>query len=44
MYICTIFKLHMNSFRQQRAELKVLIKVTSKADRWKGVEKVLQKN
>ena len=34
-HLCTIFKLNKNSFCQQRAGLQVLIKVTSKADRWK---------
>ena len=44
-HLCTIFKLYTNSFcRQMVAELEVLIKVTSKANRWKERGKVLQKN
>ena len=42
-HLCTTFKLRTNSFCLQRAGLKVLIKVTSKADRWNASEKSLQK-
>ena len=34
-HLCRTFKLNKNSFCQQRAGFEVLIKVTSKADRWK---------
>ena len=43
-HLCTTFKLRTNSFCQQRTRLEVLIKVTSKADRWKGSEKSFTKN
>ena len=43
-HLCTTFKLYMNSFCQQRAGLEVLIKVTSKADRWKQSGKSFTKN
>ena len=33
-HLCATFKLYKNFFCQQRAGLEVLIKVTSKADRW----------
>ena len=38
-HLCATFKLRTNSFRQKRARLEVLIKVTSKADRWKESKK-----
>ena len=37
-------KLYKNSFSQQRTGLKVLIKVTSEADRWKQSGKGFTKN
>ena len=40
----TTFKLNKNSFCQQRAGFEVLIKVTSKADRWKQSRKRFAKN
>ena len=43
-HLCTIFKLYTNSFCWRRAGLEVLIKVTSKADRWKESEKSFTKN
>ena len=43
-HLCTTFKLYKNSFCQQRAGLEVLIKVTSKADRWKQSGKSFTKN
>ena len=43
-HLCTTFKLRMNSFCRQRAGLEVLIKVTSKSDRWKKMEKSFTKN
>ena len=42
--MCTTFKLRMNSFCRQRAGLEVLIKVTSKLDRWKKMEKKFYKH
>ena len=33
---CTIFKLYTNSFCRQKVGLKFLMKVASKASRWKG--------
>ena len=38
-HVCAFFKLYMNSFIRQRTGLEVLIKVTSKADRWKESRK-----
>ena len=38
-HLCTTFMLRTNSFCRQRVGLEVLIKVTSKADRWKESEK-----
>ena len=35
-HYCTIFFLYTNSFCRQRAGLEVLMKVVSRADRWKG--------
>ena len=43
-HLCTIFKLFTNSFCRQRAGLEVLMKVTSKADRWKEIGKSFTKN
>ena len=43
-HLCATFKLITNSFRQKGARLEVLIKVTSKADRWKESEKIFTKN
>ena len=43
-HLCTIFTLYTNSFCHQRAGIKVLTKVTSKADRWKESEKSFPKN
>ena len=43
-HLCATFKLYKNSFCQQRAGLEVLIKVTSKADRWKQSGKSFTKN
>ena len=40
---CTIFKLYKNSFCRQKAGLKVLIKVTLKADRLEGERKKFYK-
>ena len=39
-HLCTVFKLRTNSFSCLRVGLEVLIKVTSKADRWKESKKV----
>ena len=41
--LCATFKLYKNFFCQLRAGLKVLIKVTSKADRWKQSRKSFTK-
>ena len=43
-HLCTTFKLNKNSFCLQKAKLEVLIKVTSKADRWKESGKSFTKN
>ena len=42
-HMCTIFKLYMNCFCQQRVSLEMLIKVTSKEDRWKENKKSFTK-
>ena len=42
-HLCTTFKMYANSFSRQRAWLEALMKVTSKAHRWRREEKVLQK-
>ena len=42
-HLCLTFKLRANSFSGQRAGLEVLIKVTSKADRWKESENSFKK-
>ena len=43
-HLCTTFMLYKNSFSQQRTGLEVLIKVTSKADRWMQSGKSFTKN
>ena len=43
-HLCRTFKLNKNSFCQQKAGFEVLIKVTSKADRWKQSWKSFTKN
>ena len=43
-HLCTTFKLYKNFFCEQRAGLEVLIKLTSKADRWKQSGKSFTKS